>query len=126
MMQTLDEKLFEYPVLEFGNGDSMVVSKPDLFLAKNISLDNLIGNVYNTSSRPGDLSVTFHGYKKADERFPQDICGRQELTNLLGVQTTFMPLRTSSRFNRDQRATNVFVNVDRREPSLRFDPTRNK
>ena len=42
MMQTLDEKLFEYPVLEFVNGDSMVVSKPDLFLAKNkrVSLDN--------------------------------------------------------------------------------------
>ncbi|MCH8520019.1 MAG: hypothetical protein LAT82_04670 [Nanoarchaeota archaeon] len=121
-LETPQSQLFQYFILEFGDEESILLSRPDLFLARGIKPEDYIGNIYRISFESGSTQ----GYRIKDERFPIDKCGRQVLTDKLGVQTTFIPLQTKTKYNRPQRASNILVNIDEQTPSLRFDPIRYK
>lgn len=112
---------FQYSVLEFGDESSELVRREDLFFARGIVGEDF-GNVYKMIKKSKQGPKLIQGYQRS-ENSPSGKCGRQYLTDRLGVQTTFIPLVTSSQHNRNQRATNVFVSIDENSPSLRYNPS---
>ena len=108
---------FQYSVLEFGDESSMLVGRGDLFFARGIVGEDIL-SIFDINSQSG----TIFRYRKSEDTSLGKY-GRQYLTDRLGVQTSFIPLVTSSQYNRAQRATNIFVSIDENSPSLRYNPS---
>lgn len=100
--------------LDFKNNEPKIVSWSNLFTLKDIRPDFWMGGIYETAPEAGSFDANVQGYKVRDERFEFDKCGRQTLTDKIGVPTTFISLSESDGIFR----------VNNTIPSLRFDPTK--